>query len=144
MSGRSGRKNAILVGVVVLCLLVALAEFGLMDWSSFTSTLVGIVVGSAISWFVSRHYAHEGSEELRREAARLRRVANLTTLGLKDAGLVDAEFDEHGDAESVGVESCYKLTLKPDGEMEVTPEERSPVFKVRLADEGEGGPEDKE
>ena len=128
-----------LVGVMVLCLLVALADFGLMDWGSFIGTLVGIAVGAMITWFVSRHFARQGAEEPRQEADRLSRVANLTALGLKDAGLVDAEFDERGDVKSVGVESRYKLTLKSDGGIEVTPEERSPVFKVRRADEEEDG-----
>lgn len=138
MSEFSGRKAAVLVGAMILCLFVAIADFGLIDWSSFVSTLVGIAVGAVITYFVSRHFARQGSEELRQEAGRLRRVANLTALGLKDAGLVDAEFNEHGDVRSVGIESHYKLTLKSDGDIEITPEERSPVFKVRRADEKEG------
>lgn len=129
--GGLSRKDAILVGVAVFCLVAALADFGLLDWSSIVSTVIGVAAGAAVSW----HFALRSSEELRTEADRLRRVANLTALGLKDAGLVDAKFDERGDVKGVGVESRHQLTLEPDGGIEVTPEERSPVFEVRLADE---------
>lgn len=133
--GGLSRKDAVLAGMAVFCLFVALAGFGLLDWGSIVSTVVGVVAGAAVSW----HFARRSSGELRAEADRLRRVANLTTLGLKDAGLVDAKFDKRGDVKSVGVESRHRLTLKPDGRIEVTPEERSPVFEVRLADESESG-----
>jgi hypothetical protein len=108
-------KYKVLVGVAVLCLLVVIVEFGLVDWSSFVSTVSGVAAGAAVSWY----FARRSSQELRKEVNRLRRVANFTALRLKNAGLVDAEFDKCGDVKSVGVESRYKVTLKSDGRIEV-------------------------
>lgn len=54
--------------------------------SSFLYALTGIVLGVIITFFVSRYYYRKAGEELRREAAVIRRAANMVIIGLAESG----------------------------------------------------------
>ena len=64
--------------------------------SSFISTLIGVLVGGAITWLVAWYYYSRASRELNEEAAELRRLNNLMLRGMENAGWVKLNRDESG------------------------------------------------
>jgi Tfp pilus assembly ATPase PilU len=64
--------------------------------ANFVGTLVGILVGSLVTWWVSRHHYVKASRELEEAAAGLRRLTTLITRGMEEAGLVTFTKDAAG------------------------------------------------
>jgi hypothetical protein len=63
-------------------------------------TFIGIFVGGLITWFVSRHFYMQASEELKGEAAKLRKATAQVTHVLLRAQLNrDAQIEPNLDAE---------------------------------------------
>ena len=59
--------------------------------STLLTTLAGIGVGAIVTFFVSRYYYRQASEELGREVTRLRRAVNMVIIGLVEAGRIKPE-----------------------------------------------------
>jgi hypothetical protein len=51
-------------------------------------TAVGILIGAAITWLVSRNYYQKAGRELREEAEKLRKKIDMVLRALEIAGLV--------------------------------------------------------
>jgi hypothetical protein len=61
--------------------------------STVVTTLVGLIVGGLITFFVARYYYVRASEDLLAESRRLRNIVNLLAGGLINAGLFEGKFD---------------------------------------------------
>jgi hypothetical protein len=60
------------------------------------STLVGIIIGAIITWLVAWYYYREAGQELKREAAELRRLTNLMLHGMEHAGWIKLTRNSFG------------------------------------------------
>ena len=58
---------------------------------------LGVILGAVISWAVSWYFYKRSGDELRREAARLRELVNMTITGLERAKLIDVQRDGSGE-----------------------------------------------
>ena len=80
-------------------------------WAALRAALddpvISVAVGGVIGGLTSLYSSRQSGDQLRQEAARLRRMVNLLSIGLEEAGLIEARRDENN--EIVGV----TLTLHP-------------------------------
>jgi hypothetical protein len=60
-------------------------------------TLVSLVVGAFVSWWVARRYYVAASRELEVEAAELRRLTTLVLRALEEGGVVDLNRNAAGE-----------------------------------------------
>lgn len=58
--------------------------------------LGSLVLGAIIGWFISWYFNKRSGEELAREAAELRRLANLVLHGLETGGIIELNRDPSG------------------------------------------------
>ena len=62
-----------------------------MDWTSVLISVLemaaGTLVGVLAGWKIAAHYAREGSQEIRQEAEKLRRLSILILRALREADL---------------------------------------------------------
>jgi hypothetical protein len=68
-----------------------------MSWWSIIEVGVGVVAGGFLNWLFSLR----SSQELRREAERLRRHTNLILRAMQNAGLAEIKWNEHGEPEGL-------------------------------------------
>jgi len=59
-------------------------------------TLIGVVIGSAITWVVAHKYYVKASEKLRKEASELRNLNVLILRGMEEAGFAKFNRDKNG------------------------------------------------
>ena len=57
---------------------------------------MGILVGSLVTWWLSRHYYVKAGRDLEQAAAGLRGLTTLITRGMEEAGLVTFTKDAAG------------------------------------------------
>jgi Tfp pilus assembly protein PilW len=67
-----------------------------MDSLTIIVAVVSIVVGSLITWLVSRAYYLRASEDLTKEASNLRQLTELMLRGMEAAGWVKFNRDSNG------------------------------------------------
>jgi hypothetical protein len=88
-----------------------------MDWQTVISTAVGTVVGVIAGWMITASYARRGSQELRREAERLRQLTLKLIRILAASGQIEvSSWDpETGEPASypIGKEAQILYNVKP-------------------------------
>lgn len=83
--------------------------------------LIGIAIGSAITWFVSWFYYRRAGRELRDEADELRRLNGLMLHGMEHAGWIKLNRDASGKI-SVLSKPSIAVALKVQKKSEIRPE----------------------
>jgi hypothetical protein len=92
------RVNLGLIVGTVLALMIAVdPPFGFGPLRIVAS----LIAGALLSLIVSRYYSKRASEELRSEAARLRKQTNLILRAMHNTGFAEITWDEHGEPEGM-------------------------------------------
>lgn len=73
-------------------------------------TAIGIIIGGLITWVVSLVYYRKASDDLRKEAAELRRLSAVLARGMEEEGRPTFARDESGDP--TGVRGSIAHTMK--------------------------------
>ena len=121
------RKDLTLIGVAALCLLAWLAV-RLLPYGVLLS-LIGVLLGAAISAGLSWYFYQQSSEDLRNQAERLRRYNDALISYLVAAGLIHPNVprDEAGDPLPTTTIGMALAELRGSGEAaKVTVDENKP------------------
>jgi uncharacterized membrane protein YccC len=120
------RKDLALIGVAALCL-IALLAVRLLPYGVLLS-LIGVLLGAAISAGLSWYFYQQSSEDLRNEAERLRRYNEALTSYLDAAGVIQpGPRDKAGDPIPTVTTKMKAASLEARGESaEVTVDEDKP------------------
>jgi hypothetical protein len=92
-----------------------------MDLSTLTSTLISV----GATWLFAWLYYKRAGDELQREAALQRRIANALGRGLHNGGIIDGIFDADGNLIGLSIKAAASLTARATltAVAEVTPGE---------------------
>ena len=77
--------------------------------SSFVGTIVGILLGSWVTFRVSRHYYLKAGQDLAVAASELRGLATLIIRGLEEAGLATFTRDSEGKPVGLVIEASAHM-----------------------------------
>lgn len=73
--------------------------------------LLGIAAGALITWKVAKHYYERAGQDLKEEAAELRRLSVLVLRGLENARILKLNRDEKGNIKGLSVTVEIKSAL---------------------------------
>jgi uncharacterized membrane protein YccC len=119
-------KDLALIGVATLCLIAWLAV-RVLPYGVWLS-LIGVLIGAAISAVLSWYFYQQSSEDLRNEAERLRRYNDALTSYLYAAGVIQpGPRDKAGDPIPTVTTEMRAASLEARGETaEVAVDEDKP------------------
>ena len=63
---------------------------------TIVATLVGVIIGGIITWYVSKKYYKRASQEMKEESDKLIKKINLILRSMEEAGLIEYTRDEQG------------------------------------------------
>ena len=104
------RNEWVLVGVAAVCVAVALSKASLPY--AVWLTVVGILVGGAITALFSWYFYKRAGDELREEAAKLRHSTDLITRGLQDLGVEYIRDEESGEFKALVVKGSALIEAR--------------------------------
>jgi len=88
---------------------------------SIMTTIISILIGALITWFLTYVYYKKAGEELRKEGNELRKLNTLMLRGLEDAGLAEFGRDSKGNPTTLLIKLSgeVKSSSKVTGELTV-------------------------
>ncbi len=91
-----------------------------MDFLTIIIALLSILVGGLITWLVSRFYYIRASNDLSKEANRLREFTELMLRGMEAAGWVEYNRDDRGNPIGIVFKGSVEETAHATDEANAT------------------------
>jgi hypothetical protein len=90
-----------------------------MQLDSFSSTILGAVIGGIVTWLVAQIYYARASKELSAEANKLRQLNNLILLALEQSNLATLSRDSKGDITGIvgHISGSSKIKFQASGNL---------------------------
>ena len=82
--------------------------------SCVINSLISMLIGAFVTWYVARKYYFRSSGHLKSEAEELRRLSNLMLRGMEYAGWVDLNRDNQGNIRGFIVKLQGKVVAKSE------------------------------
>ncbi|WP_144063039.1 hypothetical protein [Litchfieldella anticariensis] len=75
--------------------------------------IIGLIVGSLVTWCAAKHYYEKASNDLAKEANELKHLNTLMLRGLEESGMAEFSRDDEGNVKGMIIQSSGSLHAGP-------------------------------